>query len=37
MWTNMTEPRVLNPKKLSEVFGGGANKKQKWKIIKHID
>lgn len=39
MWTNMTEPQVLNPKKLSEVFGGGggANKKQKWKIIKHID
>lgn len=36
MWTNMTEPQVLNPKKLSEVFGG-ANKKQKWKIIKHID
>lgn len=22
MWTNMTEPQVLNPKKLSEVFGG---------------
>lgn len=26
MWTNMTEPQVLNPKKLSEVFGGGQTK-----------
>lgn len=28
MWTNMTEPQVLNPKKLSEVFGGGGGSKQ---------
>lgn len=29
MWTNMTEPQVLNPKKLSEVFGGGGQTKNK--------
>lgn len=31
MWTNMTEPQVLNPKKLSEVFGGGGKQKTKMK------
>lgn len=28
----MTEPQVLNPKKLSEVFGGGGGGKQKTKM-----
>lgn len=28
----MTEPQVLNPKKLSEVFGGAGGGKQKTKM-----